>query len=78
MAPKSAQAPFEEFLYNFMGMGHDYGSVNDLNPLQVVLTFAAGGMQLPEVPAPARLAIKHVLCPLAKLMGYKPFYPAYY
>ena len=72
------QAPFEEFFYNFMGMGHDYGSVSDLNPLQVLLTFEAGGMQLSDIPAPARLAIKHILCPFAKLMGYRPFYPEYY
>ena len=74
----AVQAPFEEFLYNVMGMGHDYGSVNDLNPLQAALTFEAWGMQLPDIPAPVRLAIKHILCPFAKLMGYRPFYPEYY
>ena len=61
-----------------MGMGHDYGSASKINPLQVMLTFDAANILFADVPAPGRLAIKYIVCPIARAFGFKPFYPEYY
>lgn len=45
--------------------------------LQLVLLFALGDVDLAAVPAPVALMLKHVLAPLAQLMGYKATYPEY-
>lgn len=74
----TVQAPFEEFLYNIVGLGHDYGSIGGFNHLQAVLTLDAIGVQLADVSPPPRLAIKYLVCPFAKLLGFKAFYPEYY
>lgn len=65
-----------QFFETLPGLGHDYGSLDKVPPLQMLLTFAEGGVDL-ALPAPARLLIRLLAVPFARGVGYRAFYPEY-
>ena len=69
----------EEFFRTFCGLGTDYGgTLSDVNPLQLMLTFEHGGVELADVPRSAILANRYFVLPLAQwVLGFKPFYDEY-
>lgn len=60
-----------------LGLAQKYGSIGDINPLQMLLTAHETGIEYTFMPYPARIAIRYLAIPLAKLVGFKPFYPEY-
>ena len=69
----------EEFFRTFCGLGIDYGgTLSDVNPLQLMLTFEHGGVELADVPRSAILANRYFVLPMAQwVLGFKPFYDEY-
>ena len=54
-----------------------YGDTGAINPLQQFLTTWESGSEFTFLPLPVRLIIRYVIVPLAKLVGFKPYYPEY-
>lgn len=68
----------EEFFRTLIGLLADHGSLGNVNPLQLLVTFVHGDVQLASVPPAIWSVIKHVVAPLAEHgLGFKPFYPEY-
>jgi hypothetical protein len=68
----------EEFFRTLIGFEKDYGRLGNVNPLQLLVTFVHGDVQLADVPSPVWTVIKHVIVPLAEHgLGFKPFYDEY-
>ena len=65
------------FFENLVGLSQKYGSIGDISPLQQFLTASEAGIEYTFVPYPVRLGIKYLAVPLAKLVGYKPYYKEY-
>ena len=61
----------------FCGLGQDFGQIDAVNPVQLILTFVHGNLVLADVPKPLWLVFEHLLAPLSKLAGLKPFYESY-
>ncbi len=64
------------FFESLAGLSHAYGRVTSVPPLQLILLFEEGDVQL-ALPAPVQLALRHVVAPLARLHGYKGAYDVY-
>ena len=54
-----------------------YGDTGAINPLQLFLTTSESGIEYTFLPLPVRLIIRYAIVPLAKLLGFKPYYPEY-
>ena len=67
----------EAFFENLAGLGQHYGDMDRANPLQLFLHAKAGAVEYMMIPAPARLLVRYLICPLAELVGYKGLYPEY-
>ena len=59
------------------GLGHDYESVLAVSPIQKWMTLAHAEVVLSELSPAAWGLIQDLLVPMAKKLGYKPFYPEY-
>lgn len=65
------------FFRNLAALGHDYGSLGKVNPLQLLSTFVAGGVTLVDVPSVVWSAIKVAIPHVAPVFGFQPFYAEY-
>ena len=69
---------FEQFIRTFCGLASDAGTVDNVSPLQMLVLFPYGDMQLADMPKPVWLLIQHIVVPvLQSLHIYKPVYPEY-
>ena len=69
---------FESFIRTFCGLAVDTGSVQNINPLQLMVMFTGGGMQIAAMPRPLWLFIEHAVVPLLQFLRiYQPTYPQY-
>lgn len=69
---------FEQFIRTFCGLASDAGTVDNVSPLQMLVLFPHGDMQLADMPKPVWLLIEHIVVPvLQSLHIYKPVYPEY-
>jgi hypothetical protein len=59
------------------GLGHDYESVLAVSPVQKWMTLGAGEMALSEIAPLGWELIQEWLVPMARKLGYKPFYSEY-
>ena len=66
----------KSFFETMAGLGRHHGNVGNTPPLQLVSLFDGGDVQL---AAPASVqhthALKYVVAPLARLHGYRSFWP---
>lgn len=67
----------DTYFETMIGLAQKYGSPGQIPPLQQLLSAQEGGMEYTFIPQPVRFVISHVAIPLAKLVGYRPFYPEY-
>lgn len=68
----------EAFFKTYCGLGHDAGSIDNVSPLQLMVSLNAADMRLAVVPRPLWLLCRFTLIPMLQhLAGYKPFYPEY-
>ena len=58
------------------GLGRDYGRLDGAPPLQLLLTATEAGAEVAG-PAAGQAVVEHLLCPLARWLGYRPFYDEY-
>ena len=69
---------FEAFIRTMCGLAADAGSVADINPLQMMVLFVGGGMEIAAMPRPVWLFIERIVVPLSQLLQvYQPTYPEY-
>ena len=69
---------FESFIRTFCGLAVDAGSVENINPLQMMVLFVGGGMQIAAMPRPVWLFIECIVVPLLRCLRiYQPTYPEY-
>lgn len=66
----------EAFFKTYCGLAQDAGTLDSVNPLQMLVLFVAGDADMADIPRPIWLAIKHGLVPILRLF-YKPFYEEY-
>jgi hypothetical protein len=59
------------------GLGHDYESVLAVSPVQKWMTLGAGEMALSEIAPLGWELMQQWLVPMARKLGYKPFYSEY-
>ena len=68
----------DRFFENLGGLAMDYGGdVGNINILQHFLTVHEGGIVYTFVPPLLRPVVQYVAIPLARLVGYKGYYPEY-
>ncbi len=68
----------EQFYKTYAGLGVDAGTLDKVNPLQVLVTFVGGHVALSEVPKPLWLVLKHAVVPALTFLNiFQPFYPEY-
>lgn len=69
---------FEQFIRTFCGLASDAGTVDNVSPLQMLVLFPYGDMQLADMPRPVWLFVERIVVPvLQSLHIYKPVYPEY-
>jgi len=69
---------FEQFIRTFCGLASDAGTVDNVSPLQMLVLFPHGDMQLADMPKPVWLFVERIVVPvLQSLHIYKPVYPEY-
>ena len=69
---------FEAFIRTMCGLAADAGSVADINPLQMMVLFVGGGMEIAAMPRPVWLFIERIVVPLLQLLQiYQPTYPEF-
>ncbi|KAL3162342.1 hypothetical protein ABBQ32_010025 [Trebouxia sp. C0010 RCD-2024] len=69
---------FESFIRTMCGLATDAGSAADINPLQMMVMFVGGGMEIAAVPTPVWLFIERIVVPLLRMLRiYQPTYPEY-
>ncbi|DBB00661.1 TPA: hypothetical protein ACH3X3_002336 [Trebouxia sp. C0006] len=69
---------FEQFIRTFCGLASDAGTVDNVSPLQMLVLFPYGDMQLADMPKPVWLFVERIVVPvLQSLHIYKPVYPEY-
>ena len=74
----SPAGSFESFIRTMCGLAVDVGSVDNVNPLQLMVMFVRGGMQIAAVPRPVWLFIESIVVPLLQFLHiYQPTYPEY-
>lgn len=66
----------ERFFEQWTAIAFDHGGVDNVNPLQLLLTLDAASIDL-ALPLPAKLLVQHLALPLARLVGFQPFYSEY-
>lgn len=76
MNGKGNPTPSERFFQQWASAAYDYGGLDKVNPLQMILMLKAGHIELAG-PYPLRLLVRYVACPIAELLGYKGSYPEY-
>ena len=54
-----------------------YGDMGAINPLQHFLTIQESRIEYTFPPKPVRVIIRYAVVPLAKVLGFKPYYPEY-
>ena len=67
----------DTYFENLIGFAQKYGSPGQIPPLQQLLSAEEGGMEYTFLPRPVRSVISYVAIPLAKLVGYQPYYAEY-
>ena len=67
-------SPSERFFEQFVSNAYNQGGMDNVNPLQIMLTLKYGRIELAG-PYLVRLLIWYV--PLAEILGFKGFYPEY-
>jgi mannose-6-phosphate isomerase-like protein (cupin superfamily) len=69
----------ERFLETFFGLARDHKTDTNGDPafLQIVASMPYYEIYLPNQPIPLQRALFTLLAPLAKLRGYRPYYPRY-
>ena len=73
LRPALQARPFDETL---AGLGRDHGNVGNTPPLQLLSLFIGGDVQL-AAPASVQRILKYVVALLARLHGYRSFWPEY-
>lgn len=69
---------FESFIRTFCGLAVDAGSADNINPLQMMVMFVGGNMEVAAMPRPVWRFIEHIVVPLLQfLRSYQPTYPEY-
>ena len=69
---------FEPFIRTFCGLASDAGSVENVNPLQMMVLFVGGGMEIADMPKPVWLFTERAVVPLLRFLHiYQPTYPEY-
>lgn len=69
---------FEPFIRTFCGLAADAGTIDNINPLQIMVLFPYGDMQLAEMPKPIWVLVEHVVVPMLQMLRvYQPTYPEY-
>lgn len=69
---------FEQFIRTFCGLASDAGTIDNVSPLQIMVLFPYGQMQLAEMPKPMWLLVERVVVPLLRVLRiYQPTYPEY-
>ena len=66
---------FEAFIRTMCGLAADAGSVADISPLQMMVLFVRGGMEIAAMPRPVWVFIERIVVPLLQLL--QPTYPEY-
>lgn len=52
--------------------------MSKVNPLQLMLMFCHSGVEVAEMPPLVwKYGVEGLVCPLARLLGYQPFYEVY-
>lgn len=59
------------------GLGWDYGSVDRIHPLQIVVLFDAAGTQLTDMSGLLAPVVDRLVLPAAKLLGFKAQYSSH-
>ena len=67
----------DTYFESMIGLAQKYGSPGQIPPLQQLLTAQEGGIEYTFLPRPVRFAMRYLGIPLAKCVGYQPFYPEY-
>lgn len=69
---------FESFIRTLCGLAIDAGSADSINPLQMMVMFVGGGMEIAAMPRPVWLFIERVGVPVLQFLRiYQPTYPEY-
>lgn len=69
---------FERFIRTYCGLASDAGTIDNVNPLQIMVLFPYGDMKLAEMPRPLWALIEHVVVPvLQTLKIYQTVFPEY-
>lgn len=66
------------FFQTYCGLAQDSkdGTLDSVNPLQLMVTIKAAGMSMDVMPKPVWWLLSHVVLPLSESV-YQPFYPEY-
>ena len=66
------------FFQTYCGLAQDSkdGTLDSVNPLQLMLTMKAAGMSIDVMPKPMWGLMSHVVLPLSEFV-YRPFYSEY-
>ncbi|KAF6253715.1 hypothetical protein COO60DRAFT_1703693 [Scenedesmus sp. NREL 46B-D3] len=72
-----AGALAEAFFEGLAGLGWDYTSLDHIHPLQVLVLYDAADTVMTDLPSVLQPAVKHVLLPVARLLGFKARYPSH-
>lgn len=67
----------EAFFEGLAGLGWDYASLDRIHPLQVLVLYDAADTLMTDLPSFLQPAVKHVLLPVARLLGFKARYPSH-
>jgi len=59
------------------GLGWDYGSLDRLHPLQVLVIFDGSGTRLADLTGVMAPLIDKVLLPVSRFLGFKADYPSH-
>jgi hypothetical protein len=67
-----------EFFKTYIGLSRDFGSVINVNPLQLMVSFTYGGLSLTGMPRGVWFLVENVVVPFAHhILGFQPTYPEY-
>ena len=68
----------ELFFRNLCGLGHDAGSLSQMNPLRALMLFVYTDLRLSVLPKPIWDVIQYAVAPSLKLLRLaQPFYAQY-
>eukprot|EP00884_Botryococcus_braunii_P011400 jgi/Botrbrau1/20260/Bobra.31_1s0045.1 len=67
-----------EFFRTYIGLSRDFGSVSNVNPLQLMVSFTYGDLSLTGMPRPFWYLVEKVLVPFScHVLGFQPTYTEY-